>query len=298
MPSSLIIDLPAPVAVVCHDAGAANQIVSWLRADGAPGRIRPYMAGPARKIWMEAFAGQDLMPSMSEALAGAASLLSGTGWASDLEHEARRAARRSGMRSAAMVDHWVNYEARFVRGGSKLLPDEIWVVDDYALALAQKAFAGCDVRLKEDAYARQMVAGVRPIAQVHGNRLLYLLEPMRNDWGRHEQGEFQALDYLLARLPDLDLPQDTVVTLRPHPSDPPGKYADYLHGPHAYRIELDEGSLADALSSARWVAGCESFALTLALRAGRTVFCSLPPWAPACRLPHADLIKIAGLNSR
>ena len=294
----MIIDLPAPVAVVCHDAGAANQIVSWLRADDDLNRIRPYMAGPAQKIWREAFAGQALMSSMPEALSGAASLLSGTGWASDLEHEARCAAHRSGMRSAAMVDHWVNYEGRFVRGRSKRLPDEIWVVDDYAFSIAARTFSGCEVRLKEDAYARQMVAGVRPLAEVRGNRLLYLLEPMRNDWGRQEPGEFQALDYLLARLPELELPKDTVITLRPHPSDPPGKYERYTQGLHAHRVELDQGSLADTLSGARWVAGCESFALTLALRAGRTVFCSLPPWAPACRLPHADLIKIADLNSR
>ena len=297
MPSSVIVDLPPPVAVVCHDAGAANHIVAWLRADGNTDHVQPYMAGPAQKIWGEAFPDKRMAGSAAEALTGAQSLLSGTGWASDLEHEARRSAHQSGLKSVAMVDHWVNYENRFIRDGAKLLPDEIWVVDEYAYAIARQTFSDCQVRLKEDVYSRQLLAAVPPVSEVRSHALLYILEPMRSDWGRSDQGEFQALDYMFAHLPLLKLPEDTVIKLRPHPSDPPGKYDGYLARQYGHRIEMDRGSLMESLSNAQWVAGCESFALTLALQAERTVFCTLPPWAPACRLPHAGLIHLKNLKA-
>lgn len=292
----MIVDLPLPIAVACHDAGAANHIVAWLRADDIGHCVKPYMEGPARKVWEDAFPSIGMASSIAEALTGATSLLSGTGWASSLEHEARIAARESGLRAVAMVDHWANYESRFVRNGIRVMPEEIWVVDEYAYALAEQAFEGCDVRLKADMYTQQLIAGVPPIAEVNGNQLLYILEPARADWGRGIQGEFQALDYMFDRLELMGLPPDTAIRLRPHPSDPPGKYDACLARECGYDISLDQGNLTDSLAKAKWVAGCESFALTLALRAGRTVFCTLPPWAPACRLPHSGLIHLKDIS--
>jgi hypothetical protein len=292
----VIVDLPLPIAVACHDAGAANHIVAWLRADDIGHRVKPCMEGPAKKIWEDAFPGIGIASSIAEALAGATALLSGTGWASSLEHEARIAAHRSGMRVVAMVDHWANYESRFVRDGISELPEEIWVVDEYAYALAKRTFGDCDVHLKADIYTQQLIAGVPPIAEVHDNQLLCILEPARADWGRGTQGEFQALGYMFDRLEFMGLPPDTIIRLRPHPSDPPGKYDACLARECGYHIVLDQGSLTDSLAKAKWVAGCESFALALALRAGRTVFCTLPPWAPACRLPHSGLIHLKDIS--
>jgi hypothetical protein len=53
--------------------------------------------------------------------------------------------------------------------------------------------------------------------------------------------------------------------------------------------------MAAAISQADIVAGVESFALTLALAAGRTVYSSLPPWAPALRLPQEGIRQIRRL---
>ncbi len=206
-------------------------------------------------------------------------------------------ARQSGLRVIAMIDHWTNYASRFVRAGTEVLPDEIWVVDEYAQQIASATFPTCRIRRKTDVYTQQLVAGLPPVAELTENQLLYALEPMRTDWGRAITGEFQALDYFLEHLALLELPADTLIRLRPHPSDPPGKYDAYLSRSCAYRITLDHGDLKDSIASARWVAGCESFALTLALQAGRTVLCSLPPWAPPCRLPHAGLVHLKNIRT-
>ena len=295
MLNSAIVNLPHPTAVVCHDAGSANHILAWLRSDNCAEYIQPYMTGPAQKIWAESFPNKPTASSMTEALTGAKSLLSGTGWASDLEHNARRLARKTGIKAVAMIDHWVNYENRFVREGVQLLPDEIWVVDDYAFDLARETFPCCQVFLKKDTYSQYLLAEVQPVSDTTGNSLLYILEPMRSNWGRSSQGEFQALDYMIENLQFLGLPEDTVVKLRPHPSDPLGKYDGYLTKQSVHLLELDQGSLVESLSESKWVAGCQSFALTLALKAERTVYCTLPPWGPPCRLPHKGLIHIKKL---
>ncbi|HVL41422.1 MAG TPA: hypothetical protein VM348_04635, partial [Brevundimonas sp.] len=149
-------DLPPPVAVVAHDAGAANLILAWLAA--APSglkRVRPVMAGPAAALWAARFPDGPVPVALEAALEEANSLLSGTGWASDLEHEARRLARARGIPSVAVIDHWVNYRMRFQRHGEEILPDRLWVADEHALAEAAASLPEVPAELKPNLYLQE-----------------------------------------------------------------------------------------------------------------------------------------------
>lgn len=286
-------DLREPLAIVCHDAGAANIILAWLNT--APSvQCRAVMQGPAARLWAAARPGEAVCESIEAALDQAESLLSGTGWASDLEHDARRLARDHGVFSVAVIDHWVNYRERFVRHGETVLPDEIWITDDYALAEARRCFPDRTIRQYPNRYLESQIRDIPlPGTRQGAAGLLYILEPARSDWGRGKPGEFQALDYFAEHITLLELRDDTPIRLRPHPSDPPGKYASWIREHAGLHVELDDvSSLPDALARSHWVAGCESFALVVALEAGREVICTLPPWAPACRLPHQGLIHL------
>ncbi len=290
-------DREKTLAVVCHDAGGACQIAAQLsRAEYDKVNCRILTEGPATAIFHEAFSNRNFAQSIPDALSGVQLLITGTGWASNLEHHARGAAKRSGIYSIAVLDHWTNYAERFVRDGEKVLPDEIWVVDEYAWRLAKEIFPSLKITLRHDYYADQQARRIAPLSETVKGELLYLLEPMRSDWGRGELGEFQALRYFLEHLPRLALPADTVIRLRPHPSEPPGKYDVFLAAPSHHQALLDTGGLTEALSRARWVVGCQTYAMTLALKADRKVYCSLPPWAPACKLPHKGLIYIKELG--
>ena len=51
--------LPLPLAVACHDAGAANMLFAWLRAMARdelsdPHQWRLLLAGPALRLWQQA----------------------------------------------------------------------------------------------------------------------------------------------------------------------------------------------------------------------------------------------------
>lgn len=287
-------ELASPLAVVCHDAGATNLILPWLDLDRV--HVRAFVQGPADKLWRDRFGERGLVGSLDEAIGGAQMLLSGTGWASDLEHRARIEAAAHGLHSVAVIDHWVNYAPRFQRDGHRVMPDQIWVTDAEAFALAQATFPGHDVRLHPNLYLRAQVEHIAACPDPRtAQTVLYVLEPARDDWGRGVPGEYQALDYFVACADTLGLRRPLTLRLRPHPSDPPGKYDDWIARQRDAELDVeidDAASLGEAIDRVAWVAGCESMALVVGLAAGRRVVCTLPPWAPPCRLPHRGLIHL------
>jgi len=280
-------ELPQPFGVACHDAGGARQIVATLvRWGWRPSWI--HVKGPAFNIFKKEFSNVQERPNLAQ-VGSSSAMLTGTGWGSDIEHQARRAAKQSKVRSIAVLDHWTNYKERFVREGETVLPDEIWVVDSFAEDLARQMFPDVSVVRVPDSLAELELKRIAPISNSTPDRVLYLLEPVRSDWGRSEPGEFQALRYFLERWPCLNLPANTEVFLRLHPSERPEKYAEFISKKTQPRLQFSQGSLSEDISCARWIAGCQTHAMTLALAASRRVFSTLPPWAPPKVLPHSGI---------
>jgi hypothetical protein len=276
--------LDGAYAVAAHDAGAANMLVQWVKT----ARHRPELAcmdGPALKIWERELGRADIVDVAQLADCDAKVLVSGTGWASDLEHDARRIAAGAGITNVAVIDHWVNYQARFERNGQTVLPDTIVVGDDIARDLAVAAFPGIPVETWPNLYIQAEVAAAGPVPQAGDT--LFVAEPARSLWGRDTQGEFQALDWFESHAPA----GETAIRLRPHPSDPPGKYDAWIDGKNRWALD-DSPDLATALRRAGHVVGMNSMAMVVALEAGRRVSCAIPPWGPPCALPHPSIARI------
>ncbi len=289
-------ELQQPLAVACHDAGGTNQIISLVRElDISIGSV--FVDGPAASLWDKAFPQSLRVNTLEHLLQQGKTLLSGTGWASDLEHNARKFAKEREIYSVAVLDHWTNYRERFVRHDELVLADELWVVDEYAYDVAKPLFPAQKIKTIPDYYAQSQLKKIQPLSQNTTHELLYLGEPVRTDWGRGEAGEFQALRYFFNLLPFLKISSDTVIRLRQHPSEAPNKYQNLVAEFPQWRVIMDENELSHSLSHARWVVGCQTYAMTLALKAGRLVYCSLPPWAPACKLPHREIIHLKNLTA-
>lgn len=285
-----VLGLPSPLAVVAHDAGAANIILAWLQAERIPPTgVLPVMDGPAARLWDEAFPDAPGPVPLDDAIAAARTVLSGTGWASDLEHLARGQARRLGLPSIAVIDHWVNYRMRFERSGELILPDRVWVTDHHALAEASRALPEINVELRPNLYLQNQAHAAGPTPK--GGDILFVLEPARSDWGRGEPGEFQALDWFWAHRQHV-ASTGTSVRLRPHPSDPPGKYEAWINTHPGSSLDRSD-DMAGALSTAAVVVGLQSAALVIALAAGRRAVTALPPWAPPCGLPHPGITRLS-----
>jgi hypothetical protein len=219
-------------------------------------------------------------------------ILTGTGWASDLEHQARIIAKLLGRQTIAVLDHWVNYEDRFERTGIVQRPDEIWVFDKEAQNLAQSTFSQCIITQKRN-YYWETQAGFSAKESLY--EYLYISEPARNDWGKGRPGEFQALDFFMKGLEKGALSGGHEILFRLHPSETAEKYAEAFESFQArgMRIEVDQNpELGASVARAKQVVGCASAALAFALYVGKRVISVLPPNAPPCCLPHAGLLHL------
>jgi len=137
------------IGIVCHDAGGAEIISSYILQESLV--VRFCLEGPAIKIF-ERKLGTIKRESLLEVINNSSSLLCGTSWESDLEWDSIKEANNQGKKVVSFLDHWVNYQERFVRNDIILLPDEIWVGDVYAKVIAKNCFPNLKIKLVENPY--------------------------------------------------------------------------------------------------------------------------------------------------
>jgi hypothetical protein len=291
------------LCVVAHDAGGAEILSSYIRQQGL--ECQYVLAGPALKIFQRKLGSIDsrLLP---DAIRNSDWLLCGTSWQSDLEWQAIEIARTQGKRSAAFLDHWVNYRERFVRAGGTHLPDEIWVGDALAETMAHRLFPELHVRLIENPYfddLRRELAGISRATEsgTHNLKILYVCEPLREHalreygnerhWGYTEE---EALRYFLTNLHVLGTPVDRIV-IRPHPSEPSGKYAWASQEFHLPIVSGGAMTLFEEVAVCDVVVGCESMAMVVGLLADRRVISCIPPGGKPCALPQPEIESMQNL---
>jgi hypothetical protein len=292
--------LRGQIAIVCHDAGSANIIISWLKKMPDVS-VKAHLEGPAAALWAKAFPESPTF-SFADVFYDCSMLISGTGWASDLEHNARVRASSEGMRSIAVIDHWVNYKERFIRKEYVQLPDHICVTDKYAYNLVQKIFPEVQVSLMPNSYLDEQVKAINLLtnstsAFTNAENILYVLEPIRVPWdgGASLPGEFQALDYFVSSTEKITSANSNI-KIRPHPSDSEGKYKAWVER-QIIQIDISEGcTLFEDIAWSSIVVGCQSYAMVVALAAKKRVICSLPPFAPELALPYAEIEQIRSLR--
>jgi hypothetical protein len=291
------------MSVVCHDAGGAELVSSYLRRNRLACDL--VLEGPARNVFRRKLGDIAITP-LDRAIERGESLLCGTSWQSDLEWRAIRLARAAGKRSVAFLDHWVNYRERFERQGELCLPDEIWVGDEYAARLAAACFGGLPIRTVGNPYLQDMQAEIQALRgkPCTGRVSLYVCEPVRaharelfGDERHLGYVEEEAIEYFLRHLPSI-APQVDSVLLRLHPSETPGKYS-WVAARANVPVRISSATtLLQDIALAEIVVGCESMAMVVALMAGRRVLSSIPPGGRPCVLPHTEIESIQTLVER
>ncbi len=290
------------VLVVAHDAGGAEILAHYVQQQLSPENCRFVIEGPAKKVFQRVL-GQVNCCSLQQGLAQSDWCLCGTSWQSDLEWQAVKQAKRLGKHVVSFIDHWVNYPQRFIRNGERLLPDELWVGDQYAEAIARKTFTDIPICVVDNPYLKSITQEIKRHKKIcvpnedEKTSVLFISENISgharlkyNDEHYFGYTEFEAIEFLLSNLDWLDSQIKTVL-IRPHPSDSPDKYSDILKRyPNKVRMSRGETLLAD-IQSADWVTGCESMALVIALLAGKRVF-SCIPLPRQCCLPYPEIISL------
>ena len=287
----------SPLAVVCHDAGAANLIVAWLK--DYKSEVRVCMKGPAQIIWERNFPDNKLLP-INRVMDDSNTLLSGTGWG-DLEYEARIQAKQRNIKNIAVIDHWTDYKGRFIRNQKELLPDLIFVSDKYAYKKAKISFPSISIIQFPNNYL-QLEANLVSSARVREcqtpiENILIIAEPFREKiLGNDSTLEFISIEFLMSSLNKINLSRNLVnITLRLHPSEPLDKY-NFLQNKYQDLVtEFKIGSNKELYEDIAWadlVVGMNSFALVISIVAEVPTMSILPPGFKHCELPYEEIIYL------
>ena len=226
-------------------------------------------------------------------------VLCGSSWQSDLECRAINMCKSSGKKVVAFLDHWVNYQERFLVKKELILPDEIWVGDELAVEIAKSIFPSLPVVFIANPYIADILLELENIKpaknRVDQNFVLYICEPIREHaflqhgdelyWGYTEE---EALRFFLNNKSLLGVPIHKV-KIRPHPSEKKDKYDWAKEYSELIVISDKNQSLIEEISEANIVVGCESMAMVIALFANKRVVSCIPTGGKECTLPHVGI---------
>lgn len=244
--------------VVAHDAGGAEVVSSWVKRHLGMWDVQYLLAGPAVEIF------DRKIPNWSRSVrTNPDFVLCGSSFPPAWEAMAIETAVHMEIPNVVYLDHWKNYRGRF-----HALPDEIWVCDPYAAAIAQGDFPETPVSVQgnpylddfEEEFAR---ARVSQKAADDVERVLWIDEP-----GRRREFRWYARSL-----------QRAEILLRLHPSTPLGSYKASLAaytGVCGARVAERGETLAENVAWADTVVGCDSMALVAALTVGKRVISVIP----------------------
>jgi hypothetical protein len=295
------------ICVVSHDAGGAEVLASYVAQQGLECVF--VLGGPAINVFQRRLGRMAPLVSLEEGIANADWLLCGTSWQSDLEWHAIEDGRSAGKHTVAFLDHWVHYRERFVRNGTEHLPDEIWVGDPQAETIARQCFAERPVRLIPNPYIEDIHLGIAALGKATSVeakgcddlRVLFVCEPL-SEHGLREFGnerhwgytEFDALRFFFGNIHALGQRVGRVV-VRPHPSEPAGKY-DWVTDEFGAHVTVGgKATLLQEIAESDVVVGCESMAMVVGLIAGCRVISCIPPGGTPCVLPQAEIESMQDL---
>ncbi|OGH72392.1 MAG: hypothetical protein A2921_04370 [Candidatus Magasanikbacteria bacterium RIFCSPLOWO2_01_FULL_43_20b] len=276
--------------VVCHDTGGAEIISAFVKLRKKKNDCICFISGPAVKI----FRRKKIKISIIRPVINIErvlkkyqqmrlTVLTEVGWSTDLGIKTILAAKKKSIKTAAYLDHWVNYKERFGFPRSDWvnnLPDEIWVGDKAAYLLAKRTFP-CKVVIRyiPNQYFREIEAEYDKSVKIKpALNLLIVSEPLGeaiNSYGQKLPilfNEFKWLEIILSNLARSNF-KDKVI-LRLHPSEAMDKY-DSILAKYVDKIRLEKSrnsSIMKDLIRVDTVIGATSMALVVAAICQKKVF--------------------------
>lgn len=167
----LILKSAKSIGVAANDAGGAEQLVWLLKALDVP--FSALLRGPAIEIFLRSgliFRSVDLITDLLRSKI----VLTGSGWMTKLENTVIENCQRAKVPTLTLLDHWVNYEARFA-GDKPTKPRMIAVTNSRALAIANRTFPNSSVWLLPDVQLTHYKTVIQE--SVSCTKVLVLFEP-------------------------------------------------------------------------------------------------------------------------
>lgn len=125
------------IGIVCNDAGGSEIISSWLLTKN--NKVNFHLSGPAINIFKKKFSIKKNL-NLSDLINNSDVIITGTSLKSMQEINAIKHSKLKKKKVISFIDHWVNYEKRFIRRGVKILPNIIVAHDSKSYHLLRKKF--------------------------------------------------------------------------------------------------------------------------------------------------------------
>ncbi len=271
------------IAVICHDAGAAEILVAYIHAhvDEAQWTLYTPKDSPCERIAKrEGLATQENLD-----LDTYDALFFGTGWQNKIERTFVQKAKRLGIPSFAFLDHWSSYRERFDYPDAHWrdnLPDFVVVSDTKAEEIA-KRYALSTVLRVNNHYLQKQLSHLQTEESTVNESLLFLSEPTRevalSTYGDPMHWGFDQYSALEEILRNFDKFQCKGLSIRLHPSEKNHNYNTLLKKfPHIksqiypaalYPLEKD-------LLRSKMIIGFDTMALYTAALSHKPVLSFLP----------------------
>lgn len=286
------------IIIVSHDAGGAEILSSWVRRNGHSTEIFYLLEGPAQRVFEKKLklSSNITRDEFLKISTSAEFILTGTSWQSDLEKFAIAYSLNNKIKVISFLDHWSNYLERFTYENNLILPNELWVGDEYAYRIASQLFSNIKILLLSNPYFLDIKDELenQNILYINSNSILYCSEPIAEhclksfgDAKYFGYDEYDALTLFLNWvLEDKFNLKNKQIIIRLHPADNLSKYDKIISNLPELNIKYSSNtSLIKDICSSSFIVGCESMALVIGLIAGKEVYTCIPPTGKKCVLP-------------
>lgn len=285
---------PALLAVA-HDAGGAEVLSSYIRHRAKEyKRISCIAEGPAKYI----FSRKGLKRYIIKPGTGKKEILSGkidfvltsTSMQGSLETGFISMAKEKEIKTASILDHWINYKKRFGyphSGWQKNLADELWATDALAVSIAAKEFRGRAItKKKPNFYFKDLKNEYKRLAACKKNGIFNVL--FLNDMcGGQPPRRQKKIKRLLRFMKNAGrYRRETHFKIRLHPSESAALYKNTAkkYSGTGFKVKIsvpEKVSLVKDLKSADLVIGFYSMALVISRLFNKNTLCCaerFPAW--------------------
>jgi len=299
------------VLVVCHDAGGAEVVSSYVKYNLIDKQYICIVKGPAVKVFerkglhfLVKRGGPKTAKSFFDKTKEVFDLvLTGSSSPSTLELDYTREAKRKDIKTITLLDHWVNYKERFKypkKNWKENLPDEIWLGDKYGYDMAKACFPGLPVKLVPNMFFKEIKDEYDKAKKKYAkrNNILFVGEPISKSLNYNSKlcTEYDILDIFLRYCVDNSIKNKILV--RRHPSEKAGKYGIIINKYEKVLLvsESSEPSMFVELAKSSLVIGMRSMFLVLAVLCNKKTVSFLPGKWPECPIPFKQIKKIRNIN--
>lgn len=248
------------ILIVCHDAGAANQIYYYIKTKPSK-KFFFFLKGPAKKIFKK----KNSYTSLIKAIEKSDCIITGTGWQSNLEYNAIKYGSIYNKKTISFIDQPLNLKLRFLRSGKLFLPDILIVKDTYTskriklfLPFSKKIIQMQDFFLKY-VHNNKIKPKTNKIIYLSSNYDAIAVKLKKN----RINYDINLLKIFLEKIKKINKFKESKIYLRLHPSE---KISKYKHNKlfKSLNIKISkEKNLIDCLKKFKFAFGCNTFALVV-----------------------------------